>query len=1516
MKFITRLLLFVALLGSYSSFALPVANFTPNVISGCPPLVVLFTNTSTGSTSWKWEFNNGDAPAYLHDASTTFLNPFNYTLTYTVTLTAYNGTDSNKHSVVISVYPLPLVRFSASPTNVCPGAPVTFTSTSIGGVPGPVTCTWNYGDGFGGTGNPITHSFLSPGNYSISLFATNANGCHDDTTITSYIHVYNGPSPSFTLPVSTFCGSPAAATFASAVGGTGPFTYSWTFGDGGTGVGATPTHNYATGGTYTVKLIVTDSHGCQDSMILPITITIFPPITASFTGPDSGCVNAPVTFTNTSTTYVTNTWTFGDGHTSGGGGTNVYSTPGTYTVKLVITNGPCRDSVTRSIYIRPGPAGTFTQNPIHPCPPPVGITFTGTVPAGCTVSWVYGDGFTGSGTTTLHNYATRGIYDIDMIILDPRTGCKDTVSRRDTLYDLYLQVIDTPDSGCAPLTVHFWDSLYTFMPPPTTVRKAYPWGISSWSWSFGDGGTSTSSSPYHTYTDTGTYWAVLTVVTANGCTVKDSVKVKVGRPPVMSVSATTHVCFGSGISYTDSLLVGPASWYVWYWGDGTFDTTSLSTIIHTDTMPGIHTVTVTPYWNGCQGTPYTLTVQIDSPKAGLHDSVYCSPANTVAFWDRSYGDDSHLWIFGDGSTSTARNPVHTYPTTGIYTILLTTYNARSGCRDTIAVSVNLNHPTLDFTAGDNTLCYGVRDTFTSTVTGGSATSYAWYVNGTLVSSLPTFGYLFPDSGRYTIKLVIQDQNHCWDTLIRANYVTVARPICNFTLTPSSGCMPLPVTVVDASHDVTGVSFTNYKWSMGDGYAVSGLTTTVTHTYTTPGVFTVKEVITDSYGCKDSLTRNDTVILPNASFTSSTIHPCPGAPVTFTNTSTGYTTSAWTFGDGATSTVNSPVHSYSSAGTYTVKLVVTDSHGCSATLIDTALIDIIIPHAAFTVDDSFAICPPLNCTFTNTSTGAVFYNWWLGDGTTSTTVSPSDFYIAVGVYSVTLVAYNIYGCSDTARKPVQIFGYDGAFTYDPDTGCAPLTVHFRATLSNVPKIVWDFSDGSVDSSAYTDTITHIYRLPGAYVPRLIISDNTGCASASVGIDTIKVDGVVPGFRTIPDPICQGGVVNFHDTSTAYWGTINAWSWTFTNGDTSSLQNPTYTYTAVGTYSVVMTVTDSWGCTGMDTQNITVYAPEQITVTGDTVVCKGDSAVLTGHGGFQYWWAPATGVGCSPCNPTHVAPGTYTTYTVTGKDRHGCFNTDTVSVGIALYTQSRAAGDTEVCAGVTVHLHDSGGTNYTWLPATGLSSAIIADPLCNLQATTRYMVIAKLASCLPDTNYVTVLIHPLPTVDAGPDQTIIAGESAQIRATGTNIFSQYWMNSGTLSCDSCLDPLATPVVTTTYDIFVKSKFGCRNSDSVTIHLICDNNQIFVPNSFTPNGDGQNDVFYPRGKGLSIIKTFRIYNRWGQLLFERDNIQANDVANAWDGSYQGDKPRPDVYVYVIEALCELGDKIFIKGDVTIIR
>lgn len=1522
MKLFTRNLCITMLLAvlHYTAVAQVTAGFTAVPSSGCAPLLVAFTNTTTPSaaTTYVWNLDNGPGTTSvtLTDPGTSYTAPG----TYTVTLTATNGSSSSTTTQVITVYPSPTVSFVASDTSICPGSSVTFTSTTVGGVPGAVTTEWAFGDGLSGAGSPVSHTYTAPGVYNVTLTATNAAGCVASYTRSLYIHVLTPPTPAFSASATHFCHPPATVSFTSSVAGTGPFSYIWNFGDGSApGTGPSPTHTYGGTGTYTVHLTVIDANGCQDSITIPSYITVTN-LTGSFTAPDTACVNSIVTFSSTSGSGVSVSWNYGDGHTGTGPiGYNVYSVPGAHTVTMVISDGYCTDTITRSIVILPAATASFTITPAEPCPAPITASFAGTVPAGSTVRWLYGDGGTGTGASSTHSFGADGTYVVSMIVTNA-SGCIDTIQQSYTIHDLFFDISHLIDTvGCAPLTVNFRTNVLTLIPGPTAT---YPYPVSSYTWNFGDGSAAGSGpTPSHTYTSPGVYHVTVSIITANGCTASATTTVIVGSPPTITFSATPrHECYHDNlVTFTATIISGPVDNYVWEFGDGTGITTSSGTVTHHFVLPGVFSVTVWPSYHGCPGDSVVMTdyITIDSPMSIIWDSVLCSPVNTVMFRDSSMGDNTHVWLFGDGDTSTAPDPSHTYPSPIVYTATLATYNIRSGCRDTAITSIDLTRPVVTFTTPDTAVCRDTFLLFTSTVTGGIASYYIWSAGGRSADyTSPTFLDTFHTTGIYTIQLVIIDQNGCMDTSKRNNYVLIAKPVANFTVAPAAGCWPFTTTFTDHSTDVAGTTYASFAWTFGDGSGLTVASPSVSHTFTTAGTFTTQEIVTDNVGCKDTVSLPSvTVYRPHAAFTVTTVHPCESQNINFTNGSTGATTYLWSFGDGSTSTLASPVHNYPDTGYYTVKLIVLDTHGCSDTANMINYIHVTKPIASFHMDDSVSICPPLTVHFTNTSTGGVLNNWTMGDGSGSTLTNPSDLYIVTGVDTVKLIVTNTYGCKDTAEGMVKIFGYAGAFTYSVDSGCAPLTVFFDAHITNVPSIVWDFSDGTTSSASLVDTISHTYTIPGSYLPKLILSNNTGCKNSSTAIDTIKVDGITPGFTTIPNPVCIGDSIHLSDTSHSFWSTIVGRVWTF-NGSTSNLASPSVTYSATGTYPVSLVVTDGWGCVASALENIVVHPLPVITVGPDTIICVGDAATLIGYGGVSYTWSGAGVLSCTACNPSFASPTVITQYTVTGTDAFGCQNWDTTSVFLKTQTIARAWGDTQICYGQVVPLYDSGGTKYTWVPNEGLNNANIADPMASPPNSITYMAIAKLASCNPDTNYVTVIVHPLPTVDAGPDQNLLAGSSAQLKATGTLISTYLWTPENTLSCDTCYNPVASMSVNTTYYVKVSTIFGCTADDSVNIRLFCDNSQLFIPNTFTPNNDGKNDRFYPRGQGVSIVKSFRIYNRWGELLFERSDIKLNDESNAWDGTYNGSTPRPDVYVWVIDAVCETGQPLFLKGDVTIIR
>lgn len=1510
---LTLLSLFISLF--FSAAYSQTAGFRADYSSGCAPLLVNFTNTSTGATSYYWDLGNGITTA-LTNPSTTYLTPG----TYTVTLTAYNGSSTSVSTMTITVYPSPTVSFYADDTAVCPGTYINFTSTSTPGVSGAMTYLWNFGDGSSSTAASPSHAYGTPGNFHVTLTVTNSMGCVTTLTKSSYITVYTRPTAAFTSTGPGFCHPPATATFTSLSSGTAPLTYAWSFGDGGTSTAASPSHTYGGTGVYTVRLYVTDANGCTDSIIRVNYISVSNTV-ASFTSVSSACLNTVVAFNNTSPYHITSYWTFGDGgYSVADSATHAYTSPGTYNVRLIIYNGTCYDTVTQTITIFPAPSGSISYSPTNPCPAPATITFTGTVAAGTSVAWEFGDGGTGTGSTTAHTYAANGVYIAKMIITDVN-GCIDTIRRMVTINDLIFHLDPDVDEGCAPLSVRFFSTIFTSIP----FSGVYPYATgSTYSWTFGDGGTSTSSFPTHVYTAPGVYLAKCTLTTANGCVAVDSITIRVGTPPHATFTASPlRVCLRDSVVFLATVDSGVIDDFVWIFGDGTTYIDSASRVTHRFSIPGYFTVTITPTFRGCYGTPWSLsdTIVVDSPMA-VADIVYnCEPFTSMTFRNISWGSTSVYWSFGDGVTSTLDTVNHTYSAGGSYNVYLATYNSRTGCRDTARDILHFYPPNVNFLASDTAVC--MEDTIRFYPAPGTDTMirYQWAVDGILARDSdgdPYFTDTFRTPGRISISMIYEDRRGCWDTLTKPYWILVGKPADSFTVSASTACGPFRATLTDVSTTVVGTSLRSYFWDFGDGSTSTGSVAVTSHTYTAAGTYDIKSIVTDNIGCTDTLIRRAvlTVWRPRAAFSASSTYPCAGRAVTFTNLSSGHSSSYWLFGDGDTSSATSPSHIYNTPGVYTIKLIVRDTHGCTDTVTALNHIRVTRPDANFTMSDSFTICAPLNVNFYNSSTGATSYAWALGAGATSTLTSPNNLYTSSGVYTVTLVATNTYGCKDTAYRYVTLYGYAGAFSYTPDSGCAPLAVRFRAALSNVPSITWDFADGTTATASRLDTIDHIYAYPGSYLPKLILSDNTGCQNSSVGIDTIRVNAVYAGFTSMPYPICVNTDVTFIDTSRSFFSNVVSRSWLFWNGDTSTAATPSMPVNTVGSFPVKIVSIDGWGCIDSVTRNIVVNPPPDIIASKDTVICVGDTATLWGYGGVTYSWSPTATAICATCQPATVNPTVATTYTVTGIDTNGCFNTDTAQVRLRTNTESFAWGDTEVCRNIPVQLFDTGGTRYSWIPASGLNNPSIYNPIATPTVTTKYMVIAQLGSCIPDTNYVSVIVRQLPTVDAGIDQRVVAGTLVYLEANGTLIATYEWSPAYNLSCSSCKNPTATMMATQTYFVTVASSFGCKATDSVTIDVFCDESQIFIPNSFTPNGDGQNDVFYPRGSGISTVKAFRIYNRWGELVFEKTNFDINDASAAWDGTYKGGSARTDVFVYLLEATCTTGKPLFYKGDVTIIR
>ncbi|HZG01420.1 MAG TPA: gliding motility-associated C-terminal domain-containing protein, partial [Chitinophagales bacterium] len=233
---------------------------------------------------------------------------------------------------------------------------------------------------------------------------------------------------------------------------------------------------------------------------------------------------------------------------------------------------------------------------------------------------------------------------------------------------------------------------------------------------------------------------------------------------------------------------------------------------------------------------------------------------------------------------------------------------------------------------------------------------------------------------------------------------------------------------------------------------------------------------------------------------------------------------------------------------------------------------------------------------------------------------------------------------------------------------------------------------------------------------------------------------------------------------------------------------------------------------------------------------------------------------------------------------------------------------ICAGEQVQLSASGMIAYEWMPNNGLDNPFVPEPFCLPPYSITYKV-KGFDGCYYDSAFVEVKINDAEPVDAGSDLQTFANNPVQLQAAGLGSFT--WFPAEGLSCVACSDPMATVANTTTYVVSNYNPDGCRTDDTVVVHVSCAESLVFVPNAFTPNGDGKNERFYVRTKGLKNLDFFRVFTRTGELVFETTNAD-----EGWDGTFKGCALPPGVFSYNVLATCAEDGKIEFNGNVTLIR
>ena len=1077
-----------------------VPDFSATPLSGCSPVIVSFTDHTSGNpTQWKWDLGNATTSS-LQNPSTTYFNPGSYTVKLVVK-NAAGITDSIIKTQLITVYAKPAVSFTASPSIGCTPMLVQFNSQSTAGSGSISSWQWDFGDGTFATAENPSHTYTASGNYNVSLRVINSFGCVTSITKPQFIKVGTPVVANFTNSQPTSCDLPTIINFQNTSTGAGTLSYLWDFGDATTSIQTNPSHTYTAAGNYTVKLTVTSSNGCSN-VITKVNAVSIGVLNASFTYPGNICANTAITFTNTTAPAPTSAaWDFGDATSSTAiSPSKVYTTAGVYQIRMIARFGNCADTTYQLVNVQPQPQANFEGGPFQSCGVPFTVTFINKSNNGISYLWNFGDGNTSTQYSPTHTYTTFGSFNVTLTVTS-FAGCKSTFTQPAyvKIQGPKATILGLPVSDCAPLT-------HTFTSSATSIDP-----IVGYQWDFGDGNTSTQATPTHTFTD-GVYDIKLIITTAGGCT--DTAIVKGGvtssiKPQADFVATPLDVCAEVPINFTD-LTIGKVTRWKWYFGDG--DTSNLQNPIHSYVDTGYMTVALV-VWNGnCTDTViFNNYIHIKPPVARFAWGYSCKNKLRRTFSDLSLGADEWHWDFGDGNTSTAQHPIHDYAAPGTYIVILTVKNHTTGCSYYKKETVKIMVEKAVFTESETVICRNTTVNFNAIGNNpANIEYYDWTFGDGGIATIAAPSHKYITSGTYTVQLIVTDKLECRDTLTKTMLIRVNGPVAAFAPISAGNCTQSATEFKDNSTTDGTHAIISWTWNFGDGNTNTYTAPPFFHTYITPGTYNVSLKIKDNNGCVDSIMHASSVVIskPVAAFTTADTLSCPGKPITFSNTSTGPNlTYRWDFGDATTSNAVNPVHNYTADGIYSIQLVITDQYGCSDSLRKN--VKIAAPRASFSMSDSISTCPPLIVNFTNTSANGITATWDFGDGTSTQSDNPSHFYSYPGIYNVKLSISSPGGCTSEIVKQVIVSGPKGNFTYTPLTGCKPLQVKLTATTENRLSFVWDFNDGNI-LPTNDSVVTYTYTEAGDFLPKMILVDAGGCQVPITGVDTIHVKGVTADF----------------------------------------------------------------------------------------------------------------------------------------------------------------------------------------------------------------------------------------------------------------------------------------------------------------------------------------------------------------------------------------------------------------------
>ncbi|MDG1097870.1 MAG: PKD domain-containing protein, partial [Bacteroidia bacterium] len=1058
--------------------------------------------------------------------------------------------------------------------------------------------------------------------FNIQHFVRSALSCADTTSVVYIVHP--SPTASFTAADRFICFNfPFNFTNTSSIPA-GTLSYKWDLNDGTSSDSADIKDKYySKWGSYYPSLIATSDLMCSDTVSLKVEVAPKPSSSFNRTTDSAQCLkNNSYSFLNTSTvdsgSIVSNKWNLGDGSAIAQSlnlNNHVYAQDSSYTITLIIeSNQGCIDTSTKVASIWPQAQVSFSVNDSGQCFNDQLFNFTneskiskGTL----SYQWILGNGNTDTTTNVNGEKYALGT-NIVRLVSTSNQGCKDTLDRR-----IIVHPNTQPNFDIDTLFGCFKSNQFTF-----NNRSTLSKGTMNIRWDFGDSTFNTiANTVTKKFSRPDTFIIELMTVTNMDCFDSTSKSVIVHHDPKADFSLNTdRFCFNNQqfSAFNISSIVSGTETAQIHWGDNTKELIG-DTLVHTyDRADSFKISVVSTSDNLCKDTMDLFVIVDSMPTANftISQANQCFTGNDFRFTNTSSSHMdtlSYTWNLGDGSTSSSNDiDSKSYSNHDSMIVKLVATNIFS-CMDSISKPIIVYpQPEAAFSISDDRQCFDQHTfdfTNTSKANVGVNTTQWTFNFGLLDTNTNITNWTWNTSDTFAVRQLVTNSSGCIDSLVK-QIIIDPEPTVAFAINDNRQCFNNnSFTQINLS--TANVGTNSYSWDMGDKASFTS-TDVVNYSYGTFDTFTIKLIATNGEGCLDSASQ--TVIvdkMPEATFTIDDVEQClQSNNYQYTNTSTaafGTLTNTWTLESLGKINRENIDTNYTSADTFTVKLVVENLTGC----LDSISKEVIVrpmPTANFTISDVAQCFKNNTVDFTNTTTikyGALNHQWFLGDGDTSTTLSITNknFGTADTFYNK-LVSISTFGCEDTIIKEIYVHPNPQANFAINDDGQCFSKQSFNYTNTSVVQynkpmtFSWNLGDARIRASQDVNNLQ--YLNPGTYTVLLEAMSDLNCPDTLSKV-IVVLKKPVAGFTTRDSSQCLvGNSFNMDNTSTADIGNVTS-VWNLQDGTrftSDDINNKSFDRD--GVYTVQLIVEDAATCKDTFVNNVIVH-PHPVAIIQASSTC---------------------------------------------------------------------------------------------------------------------------------------------------------------------------------------------------------------------------------------------------------------------------------------------------------------------------